>query len=392
MKILKLLSYYLPNISGITIETQRVSKVLVKRGYEISVLTAQHQPDLDREEKIDGVTIVRLPVACFLGKWAVTPSLLWQSVRYIHQADVVNIHWPYAESFWVSIICWLLRKPLVVTHHTDEPDFSMLHWLPRLFARFALFISYWLTAKVAHVIIPRTEDYVPSSFLLRHFHHKLNYCYPAIYKLPVDKLSLTKLRQRFGRFKYKIGFSGRVSRQKGITVLLEAISSLEQKLPGDFIILFAGPTREIIGERHKEELEPLVKKFSNRLAFLGYLHGGQLGAFYEFIDCLVLPSTHRAESFGQVQVEAMLMGTPVVASDLPGARVPVNKTGMGILVPPGDVDYLAKSIAQVILSPQYYRENRQKVKSLFPPEKVFSFYDNLFQRLSSSVSSSPNNS
>jgi glycosyltransferase involved in cell wall biosynthesis len=49
-----------------------------------------------------------------------------------------------------------------------------------------------------------------------------------------------------------------------------------------------------------------------------------------------------------VQVESMLCGTPVVASDLPGVRVPVQATGMGKLAPPGDPRVLAEAILEVL--------------------------------------------
>ena len=48
----------------------------------------------------------------------------------------------------------------------------------------------------------------------------------------------------------------------------------------------------------------------------------------------MLPSLNSTESWGIVQVESMSCGTPVVATDLPGVRMPVKMTGMGRIVPP----------------------------------------------------------
>jgi len=57
---------------------------------------------------------------------------------------------------------------------------------------------------------------------------------------------------------------------------------------------------------------------------------------------LVLPSDDRLESFGLVQVEAMINGCPVVVSDLPGVRQPVLMTGGGRLTPVGNPKKLPK--------------------------------------------------
>ena len=66
------------------------------------------------------------------------------------------------------------------------------------------------------------------------------------------------------------------------------------------------------------------------------------------LDVLVLPSTNRLESYGLVQIEAMLRGVPVVASDLPGMRRPVAETGMGRLFPAGDAQALADALADTL--------------------------------------------
>ena len=58
--------------------------------------------------------------------------------------------------------------------------------------------------------------------------------------------------------------------------------------------------------------------------------------FYAACDVLVVPSLNSTESFGLVQVEAMLCGTPSIASNLPGVRQPPLMTGMGEVAAIGD--------------------------------------------------------
>ena len=125
-KILILSSYHLPNLSGITVDTQRVAEWLVEKGYDCTVLTSQHTPELPLKEVINGVKIVRLPGAFYIGKWALTPSLFTFAIKYIRNSDILNLHWPYAESFYIGILSLIFRKPLLIVHHVDWQDFSPL--------------------------------------------------------------------------------------------------------------------------------------------------------------------------------------------------------------------------------------------------------------------------
>ena len=68
----------------------------------------------------------------------------------------------------------------------------------------------------------------------------------------------------------------------------------------------------------------------------GVVPPSEISDLFTVADVLVLPSINSTESFGLVQVEAMLRGVPVVASDLPGVRQPVRMTGMGEIAPIGD--------------------------------------------------------
>jgi glycosyltransferase involved in cell wall biosynthesis len=93
----------------------------------------------------------------------------------------------------------------------------------------------------------------------------------------------------------------------------------------------------------------------------------------------VVPSLNSTESFGLVQVEAMLHGVPVVASDLPGVRVPVRRTGMGEIAPIGDAAGLAAAILRVLHARDRYIRPRAEIAALFDLEATLTAYERLFQ-------------
>jgi glycosyltransferase involved in cell wall biosynthesis len=125
----------------------------------------------------------------------------------------------------------------------------------------------------------------------------------------------------------------------------------------------------------------LIKRYSDHVTFLGVLNPQQMADFYTACDVLVLPSINSTESFGLVQVEAMLCGTPVVASNLPGVRQPVRMTGMGEIAPIRDAEGLAEAILKVLKSPDSYIKPRRDIARIFDMDVTVSKYEHLFDGL-----------
>jgi glycosyltransferase involved in cell wall biosynthesis len=124
-----------------------------------------------------------------------------------------------------------------------------------------------------------------------------------------------------------------------------------------------------------------MERYKEYLSFLGVLSPQEMADFFSVCDVLVLPSVNSTESFGQVQVEAMLCGTPVVASNLPGVRVPTRVTGMGETVPIRNEVALAEAIVRVIRNRDRYIRPRNEVEQAFSLETTRTLYEQLFEQL-----------
>jgi glycosyltransferase involved in cell wall biosynthesis len=122
-----------------------------------------------------------------------------------------------------------------------------------------------------------------------------------------------------------------------------------------------------------------LARYAPAIRQLGYLSNDELARFYAACDVLVLPSTDWTESFGMVQIEAMMRGTPVVASDLPGVSDPITKTGYGKLAQPGSAGDLASMIVEVLSYPDTYRPEPDVVACHYSLEATVDAYERVYR-------------
>ena len=74
MKVLLVLTYYDPHVSGLTIYVKRLASTLARRGHQVTVLTSRYDPSLPAEEVIDGVRVIRAPVLFRVSKGVIMPT------------------------------------------------------------------------------------------------------------------------------------------------------------------------------------------------------------------------------------------------------------------------------------------------------------------------------
>lgn len=384
MKILFSQTYYLPYISGLTIYTQRIAKGLAERGYQTTVLTSQHDTHLPKEEWKNEGKIIRVPVLFKFHKWVFMHFWPIESFRQVRKTDVLICNLPQFESFIPALFAKLLRKKVLVIYTCDVilPR-GLLNWT----AEKALFLGNFLSAKLADKVITNTNDYANHSPFLLHFKDKTEAVFPPIILKPPSKAVGQRVKEKIGNGSFlKIGFAGRISAEKGIEYLLQAIPEVKSKIKNampasrqeKLKIIIAGPQSEVVGEgKYLKKLEPLIKRYSQYLIFLGGLNREEMAAFYKNIDLLVLPSINSTEAFGLVQVEAMLAGTPVVASNLPGVRVPAQKTGMGELVPIKSPEAVAEAVIKIYKNRQKYIKPKEEIEKIFSFKKTLNVYEKL---------------
>jgi glycosyltransferase involved in cell wall biosynthesis len=82
-----------------------------------------------------------------------------------------------------------------------------------------------------------------------------------------------------------------------------------------------------------------------------------------------------------VQVESMLCGTPSVCSNLPGVRVPVQTTGMGVVAPIGDANGLAEAITRVVQHRAEFVRPYEEISKYYSTERSVREYVSLYEQM-----------
>jgi glycosyltransferase involved in cell wall biosynthesis len=136
---------------------------------------------------------------------------------------------------------------------------------------------------------------------------------------------------------WRLLYVGQLTALKNVDVLLRAL--LQVKQPVELELVYHNSALEIPLRKLALELG-----LNERVRFLGPKTPRELAAIYQRADIFVLPSA--GEALPSVVTEAMLCGTPVIATDVGGVREQLH--GYGLCVPPGRPDELAAAITCVL--------------------------------------------
>lgn len=375
MKVLTTLSYYKPHISGLTVCVQRLIGGLSKKDFKFTVLTSRHRNDLLKSETEDDAKIIRSQVLFTFGKVPIMPWYLFQIIGEIKNNDLVWINLPQAEGLIVALMSKLFGKKIVTTVHCLPllPVFWQRFLFQKLFDSLNNFII-----RLSDRVVYYTQDYAENTKQLLHIHSKSNYILPPVIpvKTAINHQPLTI------NHSFIVGFAGRIAEDKGLEYLLEALSLLKKE--GKKVELLIAGNMKAVGEMaYANKIKKMFNNVKFKVSFIGEIEPERMSEFYQKIDLLVLPSVNRTEAFGIVQAEAMLSGIPVVASDLPGVRIPVKLTGGGVAVKPGDVQALSKAIWFCFQKKTGQAGLAKKSALIFNQDKTFSAYDAVFRQMKS---------
>lgn len=187
---------------------------------------------------------------------------------------------------------------------------------------------------------------------------------------PVSAASRQAIRQRLGFEGPVVLAIGRLARNKGYDLLIDAFALAATRIPDAVLYLAVGGTQLNAAENKiLEELSSQARRLglADRVKFGGYVADAELADYYRAADVFVLCS--RYEPFGMTAIEAMACGTPTVVTTHGGLYRALTFGRHALYADPFDKEDLGISIVKVLkhprLSARLARMGAHKARSLF---------------------------
>ncbi len=355
MNICMLTWEYPPRIvGGISRHCMGLSKALARRNCDVKVVTLEF-PGAPSYEVIDGVEVHRVPIE--VGH----PSFMTWVFLFNHflekrvadlsrhaEFDIIHIHdWLVAP---VGIATkHFLEKELIISVHSTEMGRSQGLKSPESYTIHSL--EWWGTYEANRVIVTTEamKEEVSSQF-----------------KLPLEKFDIIPNAIDAGKYsrvvdvegtKKSLGltmddemilFVGRLTPQKGLEYMIEALPSIWRYHPNAHLV--------VVGDGWMmEELREKARMVDGgkKVIFTRFIEDGYLVSLMKSADALVAPSVY--EPFGIVTLEGMASGVPVVASDTGGLREIIRHNWNGVLVGPRNPGSIAWGVDMVLSDRDYAR-------------------------------------
>ena len=356
------ISLFLPDLRGGGAEKVAVNLAneMVRRGFDIDVVLIKIQGELlvDLEPSINVIDLDSERI-----RNSVKPYI---SYLKNNKPDVILASmWPLTS---IAIIANRLAKSqstVVISEHTTWSRSQIVRkWSRRWMTRLIMSLTFPFADGIITVSKGAAADLARFSFTKR---QSITVIYNPIVDEGKMESCYSSVTHLWPKAEYHLLGVGTLKPVKDFSTLLKAFALVRNKVDASLIILGVGEL--------KSELLSLSSKMgiSSYVSFPGFVR--DTTPFYQSADLFVLSSL--AEGFGNVIVEAMASGTPVVATDCQSGPREILKDGKyGKLVPISDADTLANAIVDSIKETHDAEILKQRA-SEFTIDKITSQYLNV---------------
>lgn len=267
------------------------------------------------------------------------PLAVWRLSRFLRKNKIDILHTHLFDAAIIGLVAAKVArtpKKVVSRHHLDEAAI--------LGTRLHVALDKWSNETADCVVVPSNAT---KRFMIEYERQSAHNIRIVPYGfdfdvMHADNADRNRIRKEFGLVNnFVLGSVGRFFKNKGHLFLLEAFSKVVDDCPSVRLLL--------LGSGDRVPIENLISKLNieEYVIFAGYRN--DVPACMKAMDILVHPSL--SESFGQVIVEAMSVGTPVIVTSVGGVPEIVTNGDTGIVVQPSNSTELYNAIITLIRDP-----------------------------------------
>ena len=346
----------------------RISKDIVRAGYDVTILDVKESKADPNVEYIDGIKFVRLHIkragipshSFIVGyiKRRIDTALFALKVSgYIKKGDFDIIH---IYGTLIGLILTFLNGGLrgKMVYYCNSPAWFMSS-LGRL-DKLALTLECCLMRRVDKVIVETDSLEAKLVAMGKLKPERIAVIPPGVETSEFSpEIDAGDIRQRYGlEGRMTILFAGRIAPYKGVEYLVKAADIVVNDFGyRDVLFLLVGPLAEHETDR-AQYADYIAKIFSfikdsdleTNVKLTGVVPSGDLKRLFSACDIFVLPSL--AETFGEVVSQAMASAKPVVGTRIAGIMDQIKDGWNGYLVEPANEHQLAEKIKYLIDHPE----------------------------------------
>lgn len=339
MKVAYFCDTFAPQINGVSMTLQRLSRYAHENDIEIVFLVPDY-PGAPKKEK-NVFRFFSLPLFFYKDcRLAIPPIYKAERILDAFCPDIIHAYSEFGISLAAIRYAKKKRIPIVSSYTSN--------------------FNHYLRYYNMDILNSALDNY------LNWFHNncKLTFCPSESARSTLQKKDITRVDimkrgvdpSRFNpsfyseNFRKKVGagkdamiftYIGRISPEKDLDILTEVICRVKVKYnyKAVFVVVGDGPY-----------LEQMKRDVGDKAIFTGFLSGEQLSQAYASSDLLVFPST--TETFGNVVLESMCSGVPAIVPMSGGVAEIVEDCRNGYLVPPRNANAFAEIIGRVLENPQ----------------------------------------
>lgn len=341
MKILFVLEHYHPYIGGVEKLFKELCLSLVADGHQVRVITTRFNRDLPLQESINGVEVIRLPVA---NRYVFTFFGFFLGWKYSAGFDVIHTT-SYNAALPASLIGILRRRKTIITFH--EVWGKLWFRLPYLnFAERILYFVYeQFVLRLPFSQFVAVSEYTRKSLLAYKSERKVVRIYNGLDYYPK---AIRGLNSGKGFL-----FFGRLGVSKGIDILLGACQILASKGQQFHLTIVIPKVPFALYRRITEEIAQ--SNYRSNICLKHHLSDTELQSEIETASCVIIPS--YSEGFCFAAAEVCAIGTPIIHSGC--GALPEVVSGTFIELPLLDSFSLAEAMIKAQKGQWQYSEPRR---------------------------------